>query len=66
MYKLLCLFSRIHQFAKLLLFSPSSGLYSCPLAMTDGAAKLIEVSHIIVGVTYILYYIRHKFISIQK
>lgn len=25
------------------MFSPSSGLYSCPLAMTDGAAKTIEV-----------------------
>lgn len=28
--------------AKLYLFCPSSGLYSCPLAMTDGAAKVIE------------------------
>jgi hypothetical protein len=36
--------SRLHQAAKLYLYSPSSGLYSCPLAMTDGAAKLIEVS----------------------
>ena len=35
--------SRLHQMAKLFLFAPSSGLYSCPLAMTDGAAKLIEV-----------------------
>eukprot|EP00118_Oscarella_pearsei_P006616 m.30174 g.30174 ORF g.30174 m.30174 type:complete len:587 (+) comp31309_c0_seq4:66-1826(+) len=34
--------SRIHQLCKLYLFSPSSGLYSCPLAMTDGAAKIIE------------------------
>ena len=25
------------------LFAASSGLYSCPLAMTDGAAKTIEV-----------------------
>lgn len=33
---------RLHQFAKLFLFSPSSGLYSCPLAMTDGAAKSIK------------------------
>lgn len=53
---LLC--SRLHQFSKLFLFSPSSGLYSCPLAMTDGAARLIEVSrnytqiHIILN-TYI-------------
>ena len=30
-------------YIKLFLFSPSSGLYSCPLAMTDGAAKTIEV-----------------------
>ena len=36
--------SRVHQAAKLLLYCPSSGLYSCPLAMTDGAAKLIEVN----------------------
>lgn len=36
--------SRLHQAAKLLLYSPSSGLYSCPLAMTDGAAKLVEVN----------------------
>lgn len=36
--------SRLHQVAKLYMYSPSSGLYSCPLAMTDGAAKLIEVS----------------------
>ena len=35
--------SRLYQAAKLFLFSPSSGLYSCPLAMTDGAAKTIEV-----------------------
>lgn len=36
-------FSRLYQAAKLFLFSPSSGLYSCPLAMTDGAANTIEV-----------------------
>jgi len=36
--------SRIYQAVKLFMFSPSSGLYSCPLAMTDGAAKTIEVS----------------------
>ncbi|XP_053225326.1 acyl-CoA dehydrogenase family member 11-like isoform X2 [Podarcis raffonei] len=36
--------SRIHQIAKLYLFAPSSGLFSCPLAMTDGAAKVIEGS----------------------
>lgn len=36
--------SRLHQFAKLYLFSPSSAIYTCPLAMTDGAARLIEAS----------------------
>lgn len=35
--------SRIVQFAKLYLFHPSSAFYSCPLAMTDGAAKLLEL-----------------------
>ncbi|RME16355.1 MAG: acyl-CoA dehydrogenase [Bdellovibrio sp.] len=35
--------SRLLQFAKLYLFHPSSAFYTCPLAMTDGAAKLIEV-----------------------
>lgn len=34
--------SRLHQITKLYLFSPSSGLYSCPLAMTDGAAKILK------------------------
>mmetsp|Transcript_57977 Transcript_57977/g.188630 ORF Transcript_57977/g.188630 Transcript_57977/m.188630 type:complete len:681 (-) Transcript_57977:49-2091(-) len=34
--------SRVVQAVKLMLFAPSSGLYSCPLAMTDGAAKLLE------------------------
>ena len=28
---------------KLFMFSPVSGLYSCPLAMTDGATKTIQV-----------------------
>jgi putative acyl-CoA dehydrogenase len=36
-------FSRLYQFAKLYLFHPSSAIYSCPLAMTDGAARLIEI-----------------------
>lgn len=36
-------YSRVHQLAKLYLFNPSSAIYSCPLAMTDGAARLIEV-----------------------
>lgn len=35
-------FSRLYQLAKLYLFHPSSAFYTCPLAMTDGAAKLIE------------------------
>ncbi|XP_061162322.1 acyl-CoA dehydrogenase family member 11-like [Saccostrea echinata] len=34
--------SRLYQIVKLFLYSPSSGLYSCPLAMTDGAARLIK------------------------
>lgn len=35
--------SRLVQFAKLYLYQPSSAIYTCPLAMTDGAARLIEV-----------------------
>ncbi|XP_071485455.1 acyl-CoA dehydrogenase family member 11-like [Diadema antillarum] len=34
--------SRLYQAAKIILYSPSSGLYSCPLAMTDGAAKVFK------------------------
>ena len=34
--------ARLVQFAKLHLFSANSGMYGCPLAMTDGAAKLTE------------------------
>ncbi|XP_074869272.1 acyl-CoA dehydrogenase family member 11-like [Carettochelys insculpta] len=34
--------SRVHQVAKLYLYSPSAGCFTCPLAMTDGAAKVIE------------------------
>ena len=34
--------SRLHQMSKVFLYAASSGLYSCPLAMTDGATKLIE------------------------
>ncbi|XP_042334935.1 acyl-CoA dehydrogenase family member 11-like isoform X2 [Sceloporus undulatus] len=34
--------SRIHQMAKVYLFTPASGFFSCPVAMTDGAAKVIE------------------------
>lgn len=36
--------SRYYQFAKLYLFHPSSAIYTCPLAMTDGAARLLEQS----------------------
>jgi alkylation response protein AidB-like acyl-CoA dehydrogenase len=36
-------YSRVHQFALAYLFNPSSALYSCPLAMTDGAAKTLLV-----------------------
>jgi hypothetical protein len=38
-------FDRVFQFAKCLIFHPSSGLYSCPIAMTDGAAKTIKASN---------------------
>ena len=31
--------SRVHQFALAYLFGPSTDVYSCPLAMTDGAAR---------------------------
>lgn len=34
--------SRIHQLARLFLFQPSSATYTCPLAMTDGAARTLE------------------------
>jgi acyl-CoA dehydrogenase len=33
--------SRVHQFALAYLYGPSSALYSCPFAMTDGAAKTL-------------------------
>ncbi len=35
--------SRVHQFALVHLFHPSSDVYTCPLAMTDGAAKTLTV-----------------------
>ena len=35
--------SRIHQFALAYLFDGSTEVYSCPLAMTDGAAKTLQV-----------------------
>jgi alkylation response protein AidB-like acyl-CoA dehydrogenase len=34
--------SRVDQFARLYLFSPSSATYSCPLAMSAGAARCLE------------------------
>jgi len=37
-------YSRLHQFALVYLFHPSSDLYTCPLAMTDGAARTLAVS----------------------
>lgn len=36
--------SRVHQFARLYLYHPSSAICSCPLAMTDGAARVIELN----------------------
>jgi len=36
-------YSRLYQFALLYLFHPSSAVYSCPLAMTDGAARALEL-----------------------
>jgi alkylation response protein AidB-like acyl-CoA dehydrogenase len=38
-------YSRIHQFAAVYLFHPSSDVYTCPLAMTDGAARTLTVSN---------------------
>jgi putative acyl-CoA dehydrogenase len=35
--------ARVHQFALLYLYHPSSAIYSCPLAMTDGAARVFEI-----------------------
>lgn len=35
--------SRVHQFARIYLYGPSSAIYTCPLAMTDGAARAIEL-----------------------
>ncbi|MEK7878078.1 MAG: acyl-CoA dehydrogenase, partial [Pseudomonadota bacterium] len=34
-------YSRLHQFALAYLFMPSTDLYACPLAMTDGAARVL-------------------------
>jgi acyl-CoA dehydrogenase len=37
-------FSRTHQFALTYLFHPSTDVYTCPLAMTDGAARTLLIS----------------------
>ncbi len=38
--------SRLHQFALVQIFHPVSDMYTCPLAMTDGAARaLLEAGH---------------------
>jgi alkylation response protein AidB-like acyl-CoA dehydrogenase len=37
-------FSRLHQFLLVHLFAPSSQTYSCPLAMTDGCARTLEIA----------------------
>src|SRR5690606_9066348 len=36
--------ARVHQFALVHLFAPSTDVYGCPLAMTDGAAKTLLTS----------------------
>ncbi|HEX7013015.1 MAG TPA: acyl-CoA dehydrogenase family protein [Steroidobacteraceae bacterium] len=38
-------YSRIHQFAAVYLFHPSSDVYTCPLAMSDGAARTLIVAN---------------------
>ena len=35
--------SRLYQMSLLYLYHPSSAFFSCPLAMTDGAARALEV-----------------------
>jgi len=35
--------SRLHQFVRLYLYNPSSAIASCPLAMSDGAARVLEL-----------------------
>ncbi|KAK5815058.1 hypothetical protein F5H01DRAFT_344855 [Linnemannia elongata] len=37
-------FSRIYQMAKLMLWTSGAGLYSCPIAMTDGCARVLELN----------------------
>ncbi|KAJ2993287.1 hypothetical protein HDV02_002501 [Globomyces sp. JEL0801] len=36
-------YSRVYQFAKLYLAVPSTAMFGCPLAMTDGGARLLEL-----------------------
>lgn len=36
-------FSRLYQMSLLYLYHPSSAFFSCPLAMTDGAARAVEL-----------------------
>ncbi|KAG0262481.1 hypothetical protein DFQ27_002310 [Actinomortierella ambigua] len=36
-------YSRIYQIAKLMLWSPGAGMYGCPIAMTDGCARVLEL-----------------------
>jgi len=36
-------YSRVHQMALVHLFHPSSQVYTCPLSMTDGAARTLEL-----------------------
>lgn len=37
-------YARLHQFALAYLFHPSTDVYTCPLAMTDGAARTLLLS----------------------
>lgn len=37
------IYSRIHQMVRIYLYGPSSAIYTCPLAMSDGAARAIEL-----------------------
>lgn len=37
-------YSRLHQMALAYLFAPSSQTYTCPLAMTDGCARTLELA----------------------
>lgn len=36
-------YTRLYYFAKMYLFAPTSAVYSCPVSMSDGAARLIEL-----------------------